>query len=217
VNLHFVVGDITEYKGDVIVNAANEVMLGGGGVDGAIHRAAGPALAEACWQTPIMHRGPRADDPDGPDRDLRCITGRVVPTPAFDLDAKWVFHTVGPVWPKSRRWTTRMVSLPGFQMKLGATPDEVEARAKALLRSCYKLPMVMAASMGLQSIAYPAISAGDYGCPMVTCAKVVCKWAMDHASWPLDVSIYVFEETDLPTWELMADKQGLTVSGVSRT
>src|SRR6476469_2763070 len=79
-------GDITRQRVDVIVNAANERMLGGGGVDGAIHRAAGPRLYEACKSIPEMRHG------------VRCPTGEARITPGFDLPAKYIIHKVGPVW-----------------------------------------------------------------------------------------------------------------------
>ena len=79
-------GDITTLRVDAIVNAANERMLGGGGVDGAIHRAAGPRLLEACRQVPEVSEG------------VRCPTGQARITPGFDLASDWVIHTVGPVY-----------------------------------------------------------------------------------------------------------------------
>jgi len=86
VSIEVVRADITTLPVDAIVNAANERMLGGGGVDGAIHRAAGPGLLEACREVPEVRPG------------VRCPTGEARITPGFDLPASWVIHTVGPVW-----------------------------------------------------------------------------------------------------------------------
>jgi O-acetyl-ADP-ribose deacetylase (regulator of RNase III) len=121
--------DITTLRVDAIVNAANETLLGGGGVDGAIHRAAGPRLPEACRVIPEVRPG------------VRCPTGEARITPGFDLPARFVIHTVGPVWHGGDRGE------PG------------------LLSACHRNALALAREHALDSFALPAISCGVYGYP----------------------------------------------------
>ncbi|HEX5108849.1 MAG TPA: O-acetyl-ADP-ribose deacetylase [Vicinamibacterales bacterium] len=129
-------GDITRLAVDAIVNAANERMLGGGGVDGAIHRAAGPGLLAACRGIDEVRPG------------VRCPTGECRLTPGFRLPARFVIHTVGPVWRGGRH----------------GEPD--------LLASCYRSSLALASAQALRSIAFPAISCGIYGYPLDAAAAV---------------------------------------------
>jgi len=132
-------GDITVLEVDAIVNAANERMLGGGGVDGAIHRAAGRALSEACLAVPEVRPG------------VRCPTGQSRITPGFNLPARHVIHTVGPVWR-------------------GGGHGEAE-----LLASCYRTALELARQHQARSIAFPAISCGVYGYPLDEAAAIAVR------------------------------------------
>ena len=128
--IEVVQADITTLPVDAIVNAANTSLLGGGGVDGAIHRAAGPRLLEAT-------------------REIGgCPTGQARITPGFDLPARWIIHTVGPVW------------------RGGQTGED------NLLASCYRESLKLASSVRATTIAFPAISTGAYGFPMERAARI---------------------------------------------
>jgi O-acetyl-ADP-ribose deacetylase (regulator of RNase III) len=139
-------GDITRLQVDAIVNAANELMLGGGGVDGAIHEAAGPRLLEACRAVPEVRRG------------VRCPTGQARITPGFDLPARHVIHTVGPIWD-------------------GGHSGEDE-----LLAACYRTSLDLAEQHGVQSIAFPAISCGVYRFPVRRAANIAVREVRSHLS-----------------------------------
>lgn len=133
--LQFVQGDITEVRCDAIVNAANSSLMGGGGVDGAIHRRGGPEILAECKELR------RTRYPDG------LPTGQAVATTAGRLPARWVIHTVGPVYAKS------------------------EDRS-GLLASAYRESLRVADELGAESVAFPAISAGIYGWPLDDAARI---------------------------------------------
>lgn len=137
-NLLAVRADITEQDTDVVVNAANSALLGGGGVDGAIHRKGGPDILAACRALRASHYG----------RGLP--TGQAVATTAGRLPARWVVHTVGPVWSS-------------------------EEDRSQLLASCYRSALLVASGLGASSVAFPAISTGVYRWPMDDGARVAVR------------------------------------------
>jgi len=162
-------GDITTQEVDAIVNAANETLLGGGGVDGAIHRAAGPDLLTAC-------------------RALGgCSTGHAKITEAYRLPARYVIHTVGPVWHG------------------GQTGDE------ALLGSCYRASLSLARECGCRTIAFPAISCGAYGYPVALAARVSVDAVAEDLrqnDQPVRVWWVMFERRAYDAWACVLTRLG---------
>ena len=160
-------GDITALAVDVIVNAANAALMGGGGVDGEIHRRGGPAIPAACSELR------RTRYPDG------LPVGEAVLTTAGNLPARFVVHTVGPIW--------------------GA--DEPAAK---LLASCYRKAIELADAEGLQSMSFPAIATGAYGYPKDRAAAVASRAiaeALDNAHSVRRVHLVFFSDGDRATFE----------------
>jgi O-acetyl-ADP-ribose deacetylase (regulator of RNase III) len=158
-------GDITEQEVDAVVNAANSSLMGGGGVDGAIHRRGGPAILADC-------RALRADRlPQG------LPAGQAVATTAGDLPARWVIHTVGPVFAKR------------------------EDRSD-VLASAYRESLRVAEELGAQSVAFPAVSAGVYGWPLDSAAKIAVETVRAHE--PTSVREVRFVLFTQPTYDAFA-------------
>lgn len=159
--------DITTLSVDAIVNAAKQVMLGGGGVDGAIHRAAGPELYEACLKVLEVRPG------------VRCPTGEARITPGFRLPAKFVIHTVGPVYRDDQH-------------------DEPEK-----LAACYRNSLALAAENGCKSIAFPCISTGVYGYPIEEAAKIAVREVREFLAAKnakMEVIFCCFSERDVSVY-----------------
>ena len=152
--IQVVQGDITKLDCDCIVNAANRSLLGGGGVDGAIHRAAGPELLAECR---TLHG---------------CRTGEAKITKGYRLKAKYIIHTVGPIYS-------------------GTAEDAAQ------LADCYRNSLNLAKEHDVHSIAFPAISTGVYGYPLEDAAeiavKTVAQWLEDHADYAMQVIFCCFD------------------------
>lgn len=166
--LELIRGDITEMEVDAVVNAANSTLLGGGGVDGAIHRAAGPELLRAC-------------------RALGgCPTGEAKLTEGFELPARFIIHTVGPVWMEGAR------------------------RDDELLACCYRNCFLLLQLYKLRSAAFPSISTGVYGFPIERAAPIALReisGALAKNSVLERVSVVLFSEQDLEVYEgVLADQ-----------
>jgi O-acetyl-ADP-ribose deacetylase (regulator of RNase III) len=164
--IELVLGDITQQKTDAIVNAANSSLLGGGGVDGAIHRAAGPELLKEC-------RGLGG-----------CPTGEARITGGYRLPAKFVIHTVGPVWRGG------------------------EAGEDELLRACYRNSLKLAEENGVKSIAFPSISTGAYGFPIDRAARIAISTVQECLkNMPSIVSVVLvcFSRSDFEIYEKLLD------------
>ncbi len=160
-DMEAIAGDITQLDVDAIVNAANKSLLGGGGVDGAIHRAAGPQLLEACLKL------------NG------CQTGEAKITEGYNLKARYVIHTVGPVYH--------------------GRPED-----KILLANCYRNSLLLAAEYHLSSIAFPAISCGVYGYPIKKACEIAVTTTADFLNQHqdrLNVFFVLFSASDLEIYK----------------
>ena len=165
-------GDITREQADAIVNAANSSLLGGGGVDGAIHRRGGPAILAECreWRKSRYADGLPA--------------GQAVATTAGDLDARWVIHTVGPVY--------------------SARDDR-----SAVLASCYAQSLRVAGELGARTVAFPAVSAGIYGWPADSAAEIALTTVRQTPSQLEEARFVLFTEDMLAVFSAALESLGL--------
>lgn len=162
-------GDITKIEVDAIVNAANSSLLGGGGVDGAIHRAGGPAILEECKKIRAAQGG--------------CATGEAVITTAGNLPAKFVIHTVGPIWDEKK-----------------------QQQMEKLLANCYRNSLLLAKVHHLKTIAFPNISTGIYGYPKALAAEVVLQAVLDFLDNNEVPEIVTFVCFDAENYQLYANR-----------
>jgi O-acetyl-ADP-ribose deacetylase (regulator of RNase III) len=157
-------GDITQETTDAIVNAANSGLKGGGGVDGAIHRAGGPAIMEACRKIGY------------------CPAGQAVITTGGNLKAKYVIHTVGPVYTGGGRNESK------------------------LLKSAYLESLKLASKKGLKSLSFPAISTGAYGYPVSEAARIALTTTLDYLKAHPDIESVRFVLFGKPTYDVFAEE-----------
>ncbi len=162
--LAIVEGDITKEETDAIVNAANSGLRGGGGVDGAIHRAGGPAIMQECRA--IGH----------------CPTGQAVITTGGNLKARYVIHTVGPVWGGGNR------------------------NEAGLLKSAYLESLKLASKKGLKSVSFPAISTGAYGYPLNDAARIALRTAVDYLKDHSEIERVRFVLFGKPMFDLFSEE-----------
>jgi len=166
--IEIIQGDITKIKADAIVNAANSSLLGGGGVDGAIHHAGGRAILDDCMKIRAKQGG--------------CKTGEAVITGAGNLPAKYVIHTVGPVWH-------------------GGKNGESEK-----LANCYLNSLTLAVENNCKTVAFPNISTGIYGYPKKEAAKVACQTVTGFLDGNEQIEKVIFVCFDEDNYKLLLDE-----------
>lgn len=169
--IELIQGDITKVHADVIVNAANSSLLGGGGVDGAIHRAGGKQILDECIEIR--------------NRQGKCKTGEAVVTSAGNLPAKYVIHTVGPVW------------------------NNDEEKGSTFLANCYRNSLKRAESLDIKTIAFPNISTGIYHFPKELAAKIAINEVQNFHTEKIEKIIFVCfdEENEAIYGKLLKEKQ----------
>ena len=168
--LTLIQGDITEQETEAIVNAANTTLLGGGGVDGAIHRAGGPTILEECKKIRAKQGG--------------CPTGEAVVTTGGNLKAKYVIHTVGPIWSGGKR------------------------KEDTLLHNAYKNSLSLAKDKGIRSLSFPSISTGAYGFPIERAAEIALSTVRNFLKGYTfeEVRFVLFSQKDLNVYEEVWEK-----------
>jgi O-acetyl-ADP-ribose deacetylase (regulator of RNase III) len=173
--ISLLLGDITEQHVDAVVNAANSSLLGGGGVDGAIHRRGGPAILDACRELRASRYGGGLP------------TGQAVATTAGKLPARWVIHTVGPVYA-------------------------MREDRSALLADCHRNSLAVADELGAESVAFPAISTGVYGWPMDGAARIALGTVRETDTSVRQIRFVLFDARALTAFEHASSELGIQIS-----